>query len=81
MNRQTRQSGGKFARRWPISLVPHSLAILLYGLSAIAGAAPLDEPLKPLPEIPKQNSGQVELGRKLFSDPVSYTHLTLPTKA
>ena len=52
-----------------MSLVPHALAILLYGLSAIAGAAPLDEPLKPLPEIPKQNPAQVELGRRLFSDP------------
>mgnify|MGYP001046455039 CR=1 FL=1 len=69
MNSQKRRSGGKLGRPLPMPLVYYAPAFLLYALCAVAGAAPLDEPLKPLPELPKQHPGQVELGRKLFSDP------------
>lgn len=33
------------------------------------GAAPLDEPLKPLPAVPRQDPLRVELGRQLFNEP------------
>jgi cytochrome c peroxidase len=41
----------------------------LLGFCLIASGAPLDEPLKPLPAVPEQNSLQVELGRRLFNEP------------
>lgn len=41
----------------------------LFGLCLNAGAAPLDEPLKPLPAVPQQNPLKVELGRQLFNEP------------
>ncbi|MDI2141045.1 MULTISPECIES: cytochrome-c peroxidase [unclassified Pseudomonas] len=43
--------------------------LLLFAPCANTVAAPLDEPLKPLPEIPKQDPKRVELGRRLFLDP------------
>ncbi|WP_085654742.1 MULTISPECIES: cytochrome-c peroxidase [unclassified Pseudomonas] len=42
---------------------------LLFALCAHTLAAPLDEPLKPLPAIPPQDPKRVELGRQLFHDP------------
>jgi cytochrome c peroxidase len=44
------------------------LAALL-GLCLHAEAAPLDEPLKALPAVPRQDPQQVELGRQLFNEP------------
>ncbi|MHB2249584.1 cytochrome-c peroxidase [Pseudomonas fitomaticsae] len=41
---------------------------LLLALCANATAAPLDEPLKPLPAVPQQDAKKVELGRRLFHD-------------
>ncbi|MBV4456875.1 c-type cytochrome [Pseudomonas sp. COR58] len=49
--------------------IPLLLAALLCGLCADAGAEPLDEPLKPLPDAPPLDPARVELGRKLFNDP------------
>lgn len=49
----------------------HGLAAtfaLLLGVCTLAGAAPLDEPLKPLPDVVIHNPLQVELGRQLFND-------------
>ena len=40
----------------------------LLGLCLSASAAPLDEPLKPLPAVPQQNPLRVELGRQLFNE-------------
>jgi cytochrome c peroxidase len=40
----------------------------LFALCLSAGAAPLDEPLKPLPTVPRQNPLRVELGRQLFNE-------------
>ena len=37
-------------------------------LSTPLAAAPLDEPLKPLPDIPVQDPRKVELGRQLFNE-------------
>ncbi|MHC8357696.1 cytochrome-c peroxidase [Pseudomonas sp. LB3P81] len=45
------------------------LLVLLLGFCLSAGAAPLDEPLKPLPPVPQQNPLRVELGRQLFNEP------------
>jgi len=45
------------------------LLLPLFGLCLCVSAAPLDEPLKPLPAIPKQNPLRVELGRQLFNEP------------
>ncbi|MGR4973863.1 cytochrome-c peroxidase [Pseudomonas sp. LARHCG127] len=42
---------------------------LLVGMSVIAHAAPLDEPLKPLPPIPTLDPKRVQLGLRLFNDP------------
>jgi len=47
----------------------HLLFVPLLGLCLSVSAAPLDEPLKPLPAIPKQNPQRVELGRQLFNEP------------
>ena len=47
----------------------HLLLLPLFGLCLCVSAAPLDEPLKPLPAIPKQNPLRVELGRQLFNEP------------
>ncbi|HCS41670.1 MAG TPA: cytochrome B6 [Pseudomonas sp.] len=44
------------------------LLVPLFGLCLSAGAAPLDEPLKPLPAVPQQNPLRVELGRQLFNE-------------
>jgi len=53
-----------------MSLAFRHLPLLpLFGLCLCVSAAPLDEPLKPLPPIPKQNPLQVELGRQLFNEP------------
>ena len=53
-----------------MSLAFRQLLLLpLFGLCLCVSAAPLDEPLKPLPPIPKQNPLQVELGRQLFNEP------------
>ncbi|WP_415757735.1 cytochrome-c peroxidase [Pseudomonas sp. LT1P18] len=40
----------------------------LFGFCLSASAAPLDEPLKPLPAVPQQNPLKVELGRQLFNE-------------
>lgn len=45
------------------------LLVTLSGLCLNAGAAPLDEPLKPLPAAPRQDPLRVELGRQLFNEP------------
>ncbi|MDQ0122553.1 cytochrome c peroxidase [Pseudomonas lini] len=45
------------------------LLVPLFGLCLNAGAAPLDEPLKPLPAAPRQDPLRVELGRQLFNEP------------
>ncbi|WP_458131547.1 cytochrome-c peroxidase [Pseudomonas sp. R3-41] len=42
---------------------------LLVGMSVTAHAAPLDEPLKPLPSIPTLDPKRVQLGLRLFNDP------------
>ena len=47
----------------------HHLLLSLFGFCLSAGAAPLDEPLKPLPPAPQQNPLRVELGRQLFNEP------------
>lgn len=41
---------------------------LWLGLTLPALAAPLDEPLKPLPPVPVQDGARVELGRQLFNE-------------
>ncbi|POA58231.1 MULTISPECIES: cytochrome-c peroxidase [unclassified Pseudomonas] len=45
------------------------LGLLLAWGSQLALAAPLDEPLKPLPPPPALDPQRVELGRRLFNDP------------
>jgi cytochrome c peroxidase len=40
----------------------------LFGLCLSAAAAPLNEPLKPLPAVPQQNPLRIELGRQLFNE-------------
>jgi cytochrome c peroxidase len=47
---------------------PRLLLAPLFGLCLSAGAAPLNEALKPLPTVPQQNPLQVELGRQLFNE-------------
>ncbi|MDU9023223.1 cytochrome-c peroxidase [Pseudomonas corrugata] len=42
---------------------------LLVGLGVAAHAAPLDEPLKPLPPVPALDPKRVQLGQRLFFDP------------
>jgi cytochrome c peroxidase len=41
---------------------------LLLGACLTASAAPLDEPLKPLPPVPRQDPQRIELGRQLFNE-------------
>jgi len=41
----------------------------MLALSLSAGAAPLNEPLEPLPPVPQQDPLRVELGRQLFNEP------------
>jgi cytochrome c peroxidase len=48
---------------------PRLLLVPLLGLCLNAGAAPLDEPLKPLPAAPRQDPLRIELGRQLFNEP------------
>ncbi|MCU0118652.1 c-type cytochrome [Pseudomonas sp. B2M1-30] len=55
----------------------YALTLLLCGLAAGAAAAPLDEPLKPLPDVPKEDPARVKLGRQLFNDPRLSTNNTL----
>ncbi|MFZ4968702.1 cytochrome-c peroxidase [Pseudomonas gingeri] len=48
---------------------PGTLVLLLWtALCLPVLAAPLDEPLKPLPDIPQQDPRRVELGRQLFNE-------------
>ncbi|TWC49104.1 cytochrome c peroxidase [Pseudomonas sp. SJZ080] len=49
--------------------IHHLLLVPLFGFCLSASAAPLDEPLKPLPPVPQQNPLRVELGRQLFNEP------------
>ncbi|AKV10553.1 MULTISPECIES: cytochrome-c peroxidase [Pseudomonas] len=49
--------------------IHHQLLVPLLGFCLSAVAAPLDEPLKPLPPVPQQNPLRVELGRQLFNEP------------
>jgi len=51
-----------------LSLLAISLACCGTFLSTPLVAAPLDEPLKPLPDIPVQDPRKVELGRQLFNE-------------
>ncbi|MHC8365474.1 cytochrome-c peroxidase [Pseudomonas sp. ZT5P21] len=51
------------------SSLHYLLLVPLLGFCLSVGAAPLDEPLKPLPPVPKQNPLRVELGRQLFNEP------------
>lgn len=56
----------------------HTLLLApLLGFCLSVGAAPLDEPLKPLPAVPKQDPRQVELGRQLFNEPRLSVNSTL----
>jgi len=51
---------------------PHGLKLvfgLLLGICLPVGAAPLDEPLSPLPAPPPQDPRRIELGRQLFNEP------------
>lgn len=41
----------------------------MLGLCVSAGAAPLEEPLKPLPPVPQQDPLRVDLGHRLFNEP------------
>lgn len=52
-----------------MKLARHVLPLLLCSFAAYSGAALLDEPLKPLPEVQKQDHARVKLGRQLFNDP------------
>jgi len=54
--------------RAPLSLLARSFACCGMLLSTALVAAPLDEPLKPLPDIPVQDPRKVELGRQLFNE-------------
>ncbi|RBH56422.1 cytochrome B6 [Pseudomonas sp. MWU13-2860] len=54
--------------RAPLSLLARSLACCGMLLCTPLVAAPLDEPLKPLPDIPVQDPRKVELGRQLFNE-------------
>ncbi|MEB0044999.1 MULTISPECIES: cytochrome-c peroxidase [unclassified Pseudomonas] len=45
------------------------LSLCVLTVSLTTGAAPLDEPLKPLPAVPQQDPQRVELGRRLFNEP------------
>jgi cytochrome c peroxidase len=56
-------------RNYQMSPSIHHLLLSLFGFCLSAGAAPLDEPLKPLPPAPQQNPLRVELGRQLFNEP------------
>lgn len=60
-----------------MSMSRYTLAFLLCGLCVNAAAAPLDQPLKPLPDIPKLDPRRVDLGRQLFHDPRLSTNNTL----
>lgn len=54
-----------------VRLLPRALGIaaaLGYGACLPALAAPLDEPLKPLPPVPTLDAATVELGRQLFNE-------------
>lgn len=46
----------------------HLLLIPVLGVCLSAAAAPLDEPLKPLPAVPQQDAQRVALGRQLFNE-------------
>jgi cytochrome c peroxidase len=50
------------------SRLPYLLLLPMLGLGLSLGAAPLDEPLKPLPPRPQQDPQRVELGRQLFNE-------------
>ncbi|WP_347901791.1 cytochrome c peroxidase [Pseudomonas purpurea] len=52
---------------WPHG--PTLVLPLLLAAALAASAEPLDEPLKPLPPVPKQDPQRVELGRLLFNEP------------
>ncbi|MCX2899454.1 cytochrome-c peroxidase [Pseudomonas mandelii] len=46
----------------------HLLLVPALGACLSAAAAPLDEPLKPLPAVPQQDAQRVALGRQLFNE-------------
>jgi cytochrome c peroxidase len=41
---------------------------LPFGVAAQVGAAPLDEPIRPIPRVQEQDPARTELGRRLFQD-------------
>lgn len=55
------------ASRYPLAWGT-SLVLGIWLSSSAALAAPLDEALKPLPEVPALDAAQVELGRRLFNE-------------
>jgi cytochrome c peroxidase len=46
-----------------------ALTVTLLGASSVAASAPLDEPIKPIPTISKQDPARAGIGRQLFHDP------------
>jgi cytochrome c peroxidase len=52
-----------------MSLLRYVLFCLFFGICNGVAAEPLDEPLKALPDIPRQDAGRVALGRRLFHEP------------
>ena len=68
-----RVATGRFREAWPgrsqLSVARLSCVLaLLFGLAAQVGAAPLDEPIKPIPLVQELDPARTELGRRLFQD-------------
>jgi cytochrome c peroxidase len=54
----------------PMPLKGLLIMLLLAGFCHTADSAPLDEPLKPLPDVVILDAPKVELGRRLFNEPL-----------
>ncbi|WP_172148851.1 cytochrome-c peroxidase [Pseudomonas tumuqii] len=68
-----RVATGLFREAWPgrsqLSVAGLSCVLALpFGLAAQVGAAPLDEPIKPIPMVQELDPARTELGRRLFQD-------------
>lgn len=68
-----RVATGLFREAWPgrsqLSVAGLSCVLALpFGLAAQVGAAPLDEPIKPIPLVQELDPARTELGRRLFQD-------------